>query len=97
MAANVLLGAARRAQARDPAAVSDLLERAQQATELALADLRAVVRGILPPVLADRGLAEALTGLAAECPVRCRIDVELPGRCAASVEATAYFELPCGS
>ena len=46
---------------------------------------------ILPPVLADRGLADALTGLAAGCPVPCRIDVDVPERCAASVEATAYF------
>ena len=31
------------------------------------------------------------TGLAANCAVPCRIDVDVPGRCAASVEATAYF------
>ena len=50
-----------------------------------------MVRSILPPVLADRGLAGALTGLAASCAVPCRVDVDVPGRCAASVEATAYF------
>ncbi|WP_413758496.1 sensor histidine kinase [Streptomyces sp. MMBL 11-3] len=87
----VLLGAARRMVARDPAGAEELLERAQSAAEQALAELRSVARGILPPVLADRGLAGALTGLAASCPVPCRIDVEAPGRCAASVEATAYF------
>ena len=27
----------------------------------------------------------------AACPVRCRVDVEMPDRCAVSVEATAYF------
>jgi signal transduction histidine kinase len=42
-------------------------------------------------VLADRGLAGALSGLAADCAVPCRIDVDVPARCAASVEATAYF------
>lgn len=42
-------------------------------------------------MLADRGLAGALSGLAAACAVPCRIDVEVPERCAASVEATAYF------
>jgi signal transduction histidine kinase len=42
-------------------------------------------------VLADRGLAGALTGLATACPVPCTVDVEVPHRCAASVEATAYF------
>ncbi|MEU5700983.1 sensor histidine kinase [Streptomyces aurantiacus] len=87
----VLLGAARRMVARDPAGADELLERAQSAAEQALSELRSVARGILPPVLADRGLAGALTGLAASCPVPCRIDVEAPERCAASVEATAYF------
>jgi signal transduction histidine kinase len=87
----VLLGAARRMVARDPSGAEELLERAHSAAEQALAELRSVARGILPPVLADRGLEGALAGLAASCPVPCRIDVEAPGRCAASVEATAYF------
>ncbi|MER5580912.1 sensor domain-containing protein [Streptomyces asoensis] len=87
----VLVGAARRMVARDPAGADELLERAQSAAEQALAELRTVARGILPPVLADRGLAGALSGLAADCAVPCRIDVDVPGRCAASVETTAYF------
>jgi signal transduction histidine kinase len=91
VAVTVLVGAARRALARDPSGVDALLERAQSAAEQALGELRAVARGILPPVLAERGLAGALTGLAATCPVPCRVEVDLPGRCATSVEATAYF------
>ncbi|MET7327194.1 sensor domain-containing protein [Nonomuraea sp. NPDC005650] len=91
VAVNVMLGAARRALARDPATADAMLERAQDAAEQALAELRAVSRSILPPVLTDRSLSDALTGLAAGCPVPCRIDVDMPGRCAASVEATAYF------
>lgn len=87
----VLLGAARRMVARDPAGAEEVLERAQSAAEQALAELRAVSRSILPPVLADRGLAGALSGLGADCPVPCRIEVDVPQRCAASVEATAYF------
>ncbi|MGW7608980.1 sensor histidine kinase [Streptomyces sp. NPDC054766] len=87
----VLLGAARRMVARDPAGADELLERAQSAAEQALAELRTVSRSILPPVLEDRGLAGALSGLAANCAVPCRIDVAVPERCAASVEATAYF------
>jgi signal transduction histidine kinase len=91
VAVNVLLGAARRALARDSADTDALLGRAQDATEQALADLRAVVRSILPPVLADRSLPDALTGLAANCPVTCRIDAQVPDRFPVSVEATAYF------
>src|SRR2546423_7641139 len=91
VAVNVLLGAARRALSRDPVTAEVVLDRAQDAVEQALAELRTVVRGILPPGLADRGLAGAVAGLAGGCGVRCRVDVDVPGRCAASVEATAYF------
>jgi len=87
----VLLGAARRSLARDPAVTENLLEQAQSAAEQALAELRSVVRTILPPVLLDRGLAGAVSGLAASCPVPCRVEVDVGGRLPASVEATAYF------
>jgi signal transduction histidine kinase len=91
VAVTVLLGVARRALERDPASADEFLDRAQDAAEQALAELRTVARGILPPVLADRGLAGALAGLAGDSGVPCRLDVDVPGRCAASVEATAYF------
>ena len=91
VAVNVLLGAARRALQRDPARADEILGQAQDAAEQALGELRTVVRGILPPVLDDRGLAGALDGLAASCAVPCLLDVDVPVRCAASVEATAYF------
>ncbi|MFI6335974.1 sensor histidine kinase [Streptomyces sp. NPDC050535] len=91
VAVTVLLGAARRAVERDPSGADAMLEQAQGAAEQALAELRAVVRSILPPVLTDRSLTDALSGLAAGCPVPCRIDADVPQRFAASVEATAYF------
>ncbi|WP_033342759.1 sensor histidine kinase [Catenuloplanes japonicus] len=91
VAVSVLLGAARRAVQRDPSTADDILARAQDASELALAELRAVVRSILPPVLTDRSLSDAIASLAATCPVPVTVDADLPGRCAASVEATAYF------
>ncbi|GAA0229096.1 sensor histidine kinase [Cryptosporangium japonicum] len=91
VAVNVLLGAARRALVRHPDEAEAILARAQDAAETALADLRAVARSILPPVLADRGLAGALTGLASASPVPCEAEIDVAGRCAASVEATAYF------
>jgi signal transduction histidine kinase len=91
VAVNVLLGAARRAMVRDPAGAVAILDRAQDAAEQALTELRGVVRAILPPVLTDRTLPDALASLAATCPVPCRVDAEVPGRSAASVEATVYF------
>lgn len=90
VAVTVLLGAARRSFERDPATVPAALERAQDAAETALAELRAVVRSILPPVLADRGLAGALSALAAASPVPTAVTVDAP-RYPASVETTAYF------
>ncbi|MCA2214246.1 sensor histidine kinase [Jidongwangia harbinensis] len=91
VAVTVLLGAARRAMTRNPAEAEAALERAQGAAEQALAELRAVVRSILPPVLSNRSLADALSALAAASPVPCRVRTEVPQRCAASVEATAYY------
>lgn len=91
VAVTVLLGAARRALSRDPAAADEILDRAQDTAEHALAELRGVVRGILPPVLADRGLEGALAALAADCRIPCRLDVPALGRLASSIEATAYF------
>ncbi|GAA1693082.1 sensor histidine kinase [Glycomyces endophyticus] len=91
VAVAVLVGAAKREIPRDPDRAVDILGRAQDTVEDALAELRAVVRSILPPVLEDRGLAGALNALASDCSVPCTVDVDVPGRCPASVEATAYF------
>lgn len=89
--ANVLIGAARRRLVDDPASADDLLEQAQTAVEHALSELRSTVRGILPPVLADRGLDGAISGLAATSAVPTTVDVHIEVRCPASVEASAYF------
>ncbi|MCD0442534.1 sensor histidine kinase [Glycomyces sp. A-F 0318] len=91
VAVAVLIGAARREVSRAPERADEILERAQTTVESALAELRAVVRSILPPVLEDRGLAGALNALASDCPVPCTVQVDVEGRCPASVEATAYF------
>ncbi|WP_206686045.1 sensor histidine kinase [Kribbella qitaiheensis] len=88
---SVFLGAARRALARDPATADAALAKAQGAAEQALAGLRMVARGILPPVLEDRGLAGALTNLVSSFGVPCDLEIDVTARCAASVEATAYF------
>ncbi|MFB4286439.1 sensor domain-containing protein [Nonomuraea sp. ATR24] len=91
VAVNVLLGAARRALERDPSTAGEPLVRAQDAVRQSLDELRGVVRSILPPVLIDQSLADALTGLAATSPVPCTVAVDLPAKAAASVEATVYF------
>ena len=75
----------------NPAAARALLLEARDTSARALAELRNLVRGIHPPVLADRGLGDAVRALALDSPVRARLASDLPGRLAAPVESAAYF------
>jgi signal transduction histidine kinase len=75
----------------NPAAARALLTEARDSSLKALAELRDLVRGIHPPVLADRGLADAIRALALDTPLRVHLASELPGRPQAPVESAAYF------
>ena len=75
----------------NPDAALTLVAESRQNSALALAELRALVRGIHPPVLADRGLADAIQALALRCPVPAETDVKLAGRPPAPVESAVYF------
>jgi signal transduction histidine kinase len=85
------LGAAERLIEENPAAARALLTEARDASVKALNELRDLVRGIHPPVLADRGLADAVRALALESPLRTEVSVDLPGRPQPPVESAAYF------
>jgi signal transduction histidine kinase len=83
-----------RAQARfndDPDGARVLVDQAHAQAKEALSELRNLVRGVHPPVLTERGLDAALSGLAALCPVPVEVRVEVPVRPRAAVEAVAYF------
>ncbi len=57
-----------------------------------LADLRDLARGLHPAVLSDRGLSDALAGLAYRAAVPVELHVVLPAtRLPISIEAAAYF------
>jgi signal transduction histidine kinase len=75
----------------NPAAARALLLEARDTSVKALAELRDLVRGIHPPVLADRGLSDAVRALALDSPLRARLASDLPGRLPAPVESAAYF------
>ncbi|MFI2613992.1 sensor histidine kinase [Streptomyces sp. NPDC018584] len=75
----------------DPARAKELLAKARQDSGEALSELRDLVRGIHPPVLAERGLGDAVKALALRLPIATEVDVELPGRAGAPVESAAYF------
>jgi len=75
----------------NPAAAAALAVECREASALALADLRDLVRGIYPPVLAERGLGDAVRALALDSPVNVATEIDLPGRPPAPVEAAVYF------
>jgi signal transduction histidine kinase len=86
------LSRAQRQLDRDPTAARTTIAEAGVLAREALEELRALSRGIAPPVLADRGLAAALAALAARSPVPVELVVDLPGqRLAPATENTAYF------
>lgn len=85
------LGRARERFATDPARARELVEEAHEEAKAALAELRALARGIHPAVLTERGLDAALTSLVARCPVPVSLSVEVPERPPAPVESAAYF------
>ncbi|WP_327356591.1 sensor histidine kinase [Streptomyces sp. NBC_01304] len=78
---------------KNPAKAKQLIAQARQNSAEALTELRDLVRGIHPPVLAERGLGDAVKALALRLPVRTEVDVELPGRADAPVESAAYFAI----
>jgi signal transduction histidine kinase len=75
----------------NPDAARALVLEARDASVKALAELRALVRGIHPPVLADRGLADAIRALALDASARISLASDLNGRPPAPVESAAYF------
>jgi signal transduction histidine kinase len=57
----------------------------------ALDELRDLAHGIFPPLLADRGLCEALVAAARRAERGVRVDAQGVGRYEPEVEATVYF------
>jgi signal transduction histidine kinase len=63
------LGRAQHLFETDPLAARRVVEQALNQTEETLDELRALSRGIAPPILADRGLAAAVAAVAARCTI----------------------------
>jgi signal transduction histidine kinase len=85
------LGRARAKFETDPQAAAAIVGQAHEQAKEALTELRNLVRGMHPPVLTDRGLDAALSGLAAISPVPVTVRVDVAVRPPAPVEAIAYF------
>ena len=78
-------------RAATPRAPRELVGEAREEAKRALAELRDLARGIRPALLAERGLGEAISALAARTPLPTTVEVDLDGRLPAPVEPAAYF------
>jgi signal transduction histidine kinase len=74
-----------------PAEVRQLTGELRDGLHAALDDLRALARGIYPPLLADQGLGAAVRAQAARAPLPVLVEADGIGRYRRDAEATAYF------
>ncbi len=77
----------------NPDLALSLLAEARASSGQALAELRTLVRGIHPPVLAERGLDGAVRALALSLPLPVDLHIDLAGRASAPVESAVYFAI----
>ncbi|HST56449.1 MAG TPA: histidine kinase [Solirubrobacteraceae bacterium] len=71
--------------------VRELINDAQREARLAIAELRDLARGIVPPLLADRGLLAAVESLAGRYRLGTTIQADTRRSLAPAVESAAYF------
>jgi signal transduction histidine kinase len=74
-----------------PPRAAELIGEADAALDDLTRDLRALARGLVPPLLAERGLVAALDALVTAAPVPAELTHDLPGPLPPAVESTAYF------
>jgi signal transduction histidine kinase len=91
VAVGMSLRAAEQLMPTSPEAALALIGEARETSSRALADLRDLVRGIYPPVLADRGLADAVRTLALDTPMTVDTDITLSGEPSMPIAAAVYF------
>ena len=93
VAVGMSLRAAERLFASNPEAALALVTEAKESSSRALTELRDLVRGIYPPVLADRGLGDAIRALALDTPLPTVVDVDLPEQVDLPVASAIYFSV----
>jgi signal transduction histidine kinase len=93
VALGMSLQAAQRLFPASPEAALALVAEAKESSALALTELRDLVRGIYPPVLADRGLADAIRALALDTPLPVELAISLAGQVELPVASAVYFSI----
>jgi len=91
VAVGMALRAAEQLLPANPEAARALVAEARETSSRALDDLRDLVRGIYPPVLADRGLSDAIRALALDAPLTVDTDIALLAEPPMPVAAAVYF------
>jgi signal transduction histidine kinase len=76
---------------RDAAKTAEMASQLQAEATEALENLRDLARGIYPPLLADKGLAEALDAQARKASIPVTVDSDGVGRYPREIESTLYF------
>lgn len=74
----------------DAAARAALIE-VERGLETSIEELRDLAHGIYPPLLAERGLRDALTAAARKAPVPTRVEAVGLGRYVSGIEEAVYF------
>ncbi|MES4901402.1 MULTISPECIES: sensor domain-containing protein [unclassified Streptomyces] len=67
------------------------LTAAEEQLSAAHQELRGLIRGLNPPVLADHGLVAAVQDHASRFPVPVTVDLQLPGRLPRQLETNVYY------
>jgi len=89
LAVNVRL--ARQLAATDPDASAQILDQLGEGLQEAVQELRALAHGIYPPLLVDRGIAEALRSAAGRAALPTDVEAEGLERYSPEAEAAVYF------
>ena len=87
----VNLRLARQIAASAPGDANAMFDQLGTEIQETLEELRALAHGIYPPLLADRGLAEALKAAAGRSPIRTTVTADGLSRYPAEIEAAIYF------
>lgn len=70
---------------------AELLTQAEKQLSTVHQELRTLIRGLNPPVLADHGLVAAIEDYAGRFPIPVTVDLRLPERLPKKVETTMYY------
>jgi signal transduction histidine kinase len=85
------LGRARHRLDSDPDGASAIIDGALDQARETVAELRALSKGVAPPLLVDRGLAAAVEEMVVQSPVPVTGQLDVPADLPPHVETAAYF------